>query len=381
MRVALVTAHMSRRAGGLAHSVPAFARALEGVEVRIVGIRDGLAPAEATAWGEIGWPQRAYGPRAFGWAPGMRRALAAFEPDVTDCQGLWIYPSLANLRHARQHRQPYVVTPRGMLDPWALRRSAWKKRLVGAWFERAHLRGATCIRALAPAELEAVRAFGLKGPVALVPNGVALPNLDDATRAADRPRTLLFLGRIHPKKGVGTLLRAWAQAQPETRAAGWRLQVTGWGETEHVRQVERLADSLELDRAGFALTGPRFGEAKEQCFRDASAFVLPSYSEGLPMAVLEAWSYGLPALLTEGCNLPEGFARNAALRVEPTTESLVDGIRTLARSSDTERSQIGAAGRRLVAERFAWPRVAAAMREVYEWTSGGGQPPDCVATD
>ena len=381
MRVALVTAHMSRRAGGLAHSVPAFARALEGVDVRIVGIRDGSAPAEAAEWGELALPRRAYGPRAFGWAPGIDRALAEFEPDVTDCQGLWIYPSLANRKHVSRQRRPYVVTPRGMLDPWALRRSAWKKRLVGAWFEHAHLRGATCIRALAHAELEAVRAFGLKGPVALVPNGVALPNLDNAKRAADRPRTLLFLGRIHPKKGVGTLLKAWAQTQAEARAAGWRLQVTGWGEIGHVRQIEQLAQTLGLDPACFAFTGPRFGAAKAECLRDASAFVLPSHSEGLPMAVLEAWSYRVPALLTDECNLSEGFSRNAAIRIDPTTASLVDGIRTLVRSSDMELSQIGAAGRRLVAERFAWPRVAAAMREVYEWTSTGGQPPDCVATD
>jgi poly(glycerol-phosphate) alpha-glucosyltransferase len=157
--------------------------------------------------------------------------------------------------------------------------------------------------------------------------------------------------------------------------------VTGWGETAHVRQIEQLARSVGLDTAYFAFTGPRFGAAKVECFREASAFVLPSHSEGLPMAVLEAWSYRLPALLTDQCNLPEGFSRNAAIRIDPTIASLVDGIRTLVRSSDTQLTQMGASARMLVAERYAWPRVAAAMRGVYEWVSGGGTPPGCVSTD
>ncbi len=384
MNVALVTAHLSRAAGGVAESILGFSRALNAagtIHVRIFGILDDRHSEDHLAWGPNVEAFRALGPRAFGWAPKMQTAIAEYRPSVVDAQGLWMYPSLASLRQARIGHSPYVITVHGMLDPWALSRAWCKKRAVFWWFERDHLHGAACLRAVSKAEVRAIRGFGLRNPVALVPNGVELPAPSGSNGVRGGPRTLLFLGRIDPKKGISELLRAWASVQSEARRNGWRLQVTGWGAPVYLAQMDQLADELALDPTSFALTEPRFGDAKAQTFEQAAAFVLPSHSEGLPMAVLEAWSHELPALLTDACNLPEGFMSRAALRIEPRPEAIAQGIRALFTMDDASRRCMGRAGRRLVEDRFTWHVVAEQMRDVYEWLVGGGSPPPCVLTD
>jgi glycosyltransferase involved in cell wall biosynthesis len=379
MKAALVMAHLSRASGGLARSVPGLAKALEGhgVQANIIGVRDPLAPDEAADWGSGVHACSSRGPRVIGWSPELARTLAHLDPDVADTQHLWMFPSLAVVRWSKGRRKPFVVTPRGMLDPWAVRRSAWKKRIVRLWFEDAHLKNATCIRALNEAEARAIRAFGLTNPIAIVPNGVDLPALGPDRVPIDPP-TLLFLGRIDPKKGVHELVRAWARLGPAR--GDWRLRLVGWGPAAYVDATRRLIDELSL-AGSIELAGPLFGAAKDEAFRTAEAFILPSRGEGLPMAVLEAWSYALPVLMTPACNLPEGFTAGAALEIGTDPAAIARGIRGLIALPEAERRAMGARGRRLVEERFTWPRVAAAMAEVYRWVAGGGPRPACVGTD
>jgi glycosyltransferase involved in cell wall biosynthesis len=112
--------------------------------------------------------------------------------------------------------------------------------------------------------------------------------------------------------------------------------------------------------------GPAFGKEKEAILRSADAFILPSFSEGLPMSVLEAWAYGLPVVMTPECNLPEGFASGAALEIRSGEGSFQGGMRTLIEMTNHERAAMGMSGRRLVEDRFTWPKVAAQMKALYE---------------
>jgi glycosyltransferase involved in cell wall biosynthesis len=126
--------------------------------------------------------------------------------------------------------------------------------------------------------------------------------------------------------------------------------------------------------------GPQFGDDKAACYRNCDAFILPSLSEGLPMVVLEAWAYGKPVLMTPQCNLPEGFAANAAIRIETSVESIEQGLRELFLTPDSALRGTGERGRALVAGKFTWPKVAAEMKSVYAWALGGGPKPGCVET-
>lgn len=385
MRAALLTPWLGRRGGGIAVVVHALGAALsdEGVEVSLHGV---AADGEDVPMRSKRLPvhlARRYGPAAFGFAPGMQAALAAEAPDLVHAHGLWMYPSLASLSWSRRTRRPVVISPHGMLDPWAVGRSAWKKRLAGLLYEDAHLRRSACLHALCAAEAEALRGFGLDNPIAVIPNGVELPRAvrnDAAEPAVARPegrRTLLFLGRIHPKKGLVQLLHAWAALSADLRHQPWRLVIAGWDQVGHLARLRRLADELGI-RGTVQFAAAQFGDAKRATFAAADAFILPSLSEGLPMAVLEAWSYGLPVIMTPACNLPEGFEHRAALRTEADPEHLVEVLRHVLRMPTEDLRAIGRRGRALVEERFTWPRIGREMARVYAWALGDGPRPGCM---
>lgn len=392
MKVGVLAASISRRAGGLFWSVRSLARCSQaaGCDISVFSPADEFSVDDLGQWQPLDvrvFPR--LGPAAFGYAPRLAAALEGSGADLVHTHGLWMYPSLAAWRWSRRQGRPIVVSPRGMLDPWAVCNSAWKKRVAGALFEHPHLRRAACLHALCEAEYQAIRVYGLRNPVAIIPNGIDLPNKnhDALYRAemADRPgdsRVLLFLSRIHPKKGLPNLLRAWAlarQGQPQC-AAPWRLVIAGWEQDGHQGELQRLTETLGL-LASVQFVGPQYDERKAAMLATADAFVLPSLSEGLPMAVLEAWSYGLPALITPGCNLPEGLAEDAALEMVPEVESIAAALRRLFAMSDLERRAMGGRGRRLVEQRFTWPRVAEQMCGVYRWVLGQGPRPACIVTD
>ncbi len=192
------------------------------------------------------------------------------------------------------------------------------------------------------------------------------------TQSANR-KTLLYLGRLHPKKNISNLIRAWNETFNSQRGSGdrWVLAIAGWDQGGYESELKRIAAGTSV-----VFLGPQFGADKSECYRACDAFILPSLSEGLPMAVLEAWSYAKPVLMTPECNLPEGFEANAALRIGTTPEEIAAGLKVLREMSDDDRSQMGNRGRALVATRFSWPRIGEQMRAVYEWVLGGGAAED-----
>jgi poly(glycerol-phosphate) alpha-glucosyltransferase len=203
------------------------------------------------------------------------------------------------------------------------------------------------------------------------------------TESSEGIKRLLFLGRIHPKKGLSGLLKAWAKIQ-KTKSGiqnyrEWQLVIAGWDQGGHegelgLKVVQRSkhvpcsATAQEAEGEDVVFYGPAFGSEKEQLLRRADAFVLPSLSEGLPMSVLEAWAYGLPVVMTPECHLPEGFASQAALEIRngKMGDSKWSGLQQMLDMSDSDRIEMGRRGRRLVEEKFTWPKVAAQMKALYE---------------
>jgi glycosyltransferase involved in cell wall biosynthesis len=408
---------VSRQAGGLFESVRRLHQELVGnsetlkqrkdevidqglraINVGVLGLRDEFTSLDLADWDPV--PVRTFeicGPRTFGYAPGLYRVLKRTNPDLVHVHGLWQFSSIATVRWHYRSRRPYVVSPHGMLDPWALTNSGCKKRMAWFAYERHHLKKAGCIRALCQSEAESIRALGLSNPICLIPNGVALPEQTQcpATHCAMEngqtslpPKTLLYLGRIHPKKGLAALLRAWAKAQPQS--GDWVLRIVGWDQNGHERQLKQLARDLGIlrdnaasghqARASVFFSGPKFGAAKRQCLGQCDAVVLPSYSEGLPMTILEAWANAKPVLLTPQCNLPEGITAGAAIPIDPNPEAIVAGLQQLFQTDRAALKSMGARGRELVKRQFSWPKIVAEVKAVYQWLDRGGPKPGCILT-
>jgi glycosyltransferase involved in cell wall biosynthesis len=287
--------------------------------------------------------------------------------DVVHVHGLWHYPHWRSSRAARRFGKPCVVSPHGMLSPRALGHRAYRKRLYWRLFEHHRISGAASVHALTQAEREQYRRVVKSGRCFIVPAGIRL----DGDAASERPKsrkngaakTILFLGRIHPIKGLDLLLPAFARClktQPS-----WELILAGADEGGYAGKISTLVRKLKLEE-NVKMPGLVGGPQRARLLREADVFVLPSYSEGFSVAVLEAMAEALPVLMTNQCGFPQAARAGAARIVPATEEGLTEGLQQLMGMSDGERYRMGLKGRELVGREYAWPMVARKMIGAYE---------------
>ena len=237
IRAALLVKSSSRNGTGVTVAARSLAQALmagDGVKLDVLAIDDQHSAEDAGQWAPLR-PEvfPSYGPQAIRYAPALYRRLSDLKVDLVHTHALWVYTSMAASKWARRTGRPLIVSPHGMLDPWAVQNSRWKKRLAGWMYENAHLRRANCLHALCQSEAESIRAFGLTNPIAVIPNGINLPSESGADAAAwsdrvpEHDRVMLFLSRIHPKKNLMGLLQGWSQVE---NRQGWHLAIAGMDE-------------------------------------------------------------------------------------------------------------------------------------------------------
>lgn len=360
--------------GGTSVSVPALAHAI---------LEDGRYDNDVVHFG--GAPSAPAGgrranPLALLLPTRARRDLerTVSRSDVVHVHGIWTSHAVATVRLARRHRKPLVVSAHGMLDEWALGQKRWKKVPYAAIVERRNLRAADCLRALTSVEADSYRAFGLRNPIAIVPNGVSIPEHVDANAFLDRyphlrgQRLLLFVGRLHPKKGVDLLVDAWRQIC--ARFPDVHLVLAGPDEGGL-----KLA-GLERDRidpgARITVTGLLCAEQKWALLASGSVFALPSFSEGLSMAVLEALAAGLPVVMTRGCNFREAEHLESTFMTEPAVRTLRESLESVLLRPAGELRSRGAAGARFVRSHYSWRSVGDRMADTYDWLRRGRAPFD-----
>jgi poly(glycerol-phosphate) alpha-glucosyltransferase len=392
MNVSMLAPYISRRGGGVTDCVRSLSQFLQNkhdIHVDVISVEDRFSAEDRTLWGDLSVHLVASKYAAFRYAPDLSHQLSSLTPDLVHTHGIWTYLSVVATRWSKSRdglsARPYIVSTHGMLDPWALHNSRWKKIIAGFVFERRHLENATCIHAINRAEAAAIRAFGLENPICIIPNGVEVRASDAANRTPPWTahmvrgrKVLLYLGRLHPKKGLSILFRGWKKASE--REKGWTLVITGWDQGGYLRELEQLTRELNIgDSVQF--TGPLFGEARDAAYQNADAFILPSLSEGQPLVVLEAWSHARPVIMTPQCNLPEGFEKRAAIRMSATVEGAARALEELFALEESALQEIGRRGRDLVTDNFSWSQIASQMFAVYKWMLGRSTPPNRVLFD
>ena len=297
--------------------------------------------------------------------------------DGVHIHGLWEHSTAAAARIARTLRKPYIISTHGMLEPWALKNKALKKKIYSALVERGNLRSAACLHALTHAEARDYRRYGLTGPIAVIPNGVHIPesispdpflNHFPAMRGK---RIILFMGRIHFKKGLDILVKSWASLAKQWPDA--HLVLAG-PDFENTRaSVEALAVEHGI-REKILFTGMLRNELKWSALAASQCFVLPSYSEGLSVSVLEAMGVGLPVIVTEQCNLPEVETSGTGWLIKSEIPSLTSSLSSFLNNSSRVNMEIGHRGRQLVKDRYNWTSVTERMINLYRWVQDGGTP-------
>jgi glycosyltransferase involved in cell wall biosynthesis len=290
--------------------------------------------------------------------------------DLVHANAVFSYANLPAYWACQQQKIPYLVTPRGMLEPWALSYKAWKKRLYYNLFEKPALQQASAIQTLAKKEAEGVKILDLKAPIVVVPNGVHKQDFETLPEPENfyskfpetRNKTLiLFLGRIDPKKGLDLLSTAFAKIH--TLFPHTHLIVAGQDNIGYLSVVkDYFAQAGCIDAVTF--TGMLTGSLKHSALAAANIYVAPSYSEGFSMSVLEGMASGLPCVITTGCNFSEAASAQAAYVVDVNAEELADAL-TKCLQNPQQAKQMGNRARQLVFENYTWERVASQLIEIY----------------
>ncbi len=305
-----------------------------------------------------------------------RALMASCDIDVFHIHGLWRMPNVYPAKAARRYGRPLVLSPHGMLGKDALRFSRQAKRVFWAFAQGEAVRQVNCFHATSEQEYEEIRNFGLKQPVAIIPHGIDAPPLDMVLAAHEQSPApyVVSLGRIHPKKALDRLIRAWAlivQDFPQ-----WQLKIVGPSEIGYADQLQRLTKELSLDAV--QISGPIFGQEKLALLRDAELFALPTLNENFAMTVPESLVCGTPVISSKGAPW-SGLETNACgWWIEHGVESLAAALRRAMSLSKDQRHEMGMRGRLWMERDFVWASVGQRMTEVYRWLIKGGERPASV---
>jgi glycosyltransferase involved in cell wall biosynthesis len=293
--------------------------------------------------------------------------------EIIHLHGMWSpFLAIAALV-AHINRIPYIISPHGCLEPWALSYKKIKKDIAMWTYQGMALRAASMFVATANQEAESIRRLGYRQPIAVIPNGVDVALLTKPDLQA-RPKTILFLSRVHPKKGLLDLVEAWCMC----RQPGWKIVIAGGDEGGYRQVVEALIHAKGL-QSDFEFTGFVDGKRKQSCFDAATLFILPTYSENFGIAIAEALANELPVITTTGAPWRDLMTHRCGWWVAPGVRGVTDALIAAMACSPDELHAMGKRGRELVINKYSWSHIGATGLETSNWLLDQLKPkPDAI---
>jgi glycosyltransferase involved in cell wall biosynthesis len=290
---------------------------------------------------------------------GLGAVLDEFRPELVYDFGIWRRENAFSFIAARKRRVPWIVSPRGMLEPWSRSYKRLKKDIAWRVYQKRILKRADALVATSLMEQENLRDLKLDAPVWLVPNGVELPPPRPASQP-QRLRRALFLSRLHPKKQPELLIRAWSKLDP----AGWQLTLAGPADDNYRAELARLV-AQSSKGSPIELLPEVGGQAKQELLFDSDLFVLPTLSENFGVAIVEALAHEIPVITTSATPWSEVAERGCGWIVAPTPTALEQALETALHTDLGELQQMGRRGREL-AKDYSWQRTAEKLKAYCE---------------
>ncbi len=379
MKILLFTYSITRNGGGLFHAVRDLFtnHTFDKHQIELFSyVEKGMEEDQAT-WNNL--PMQLFNPGVLLYSHKAQTSLQRSDADIFHMEGLWRYPQILMAVWKSHRNEPIVCSPHGMLAPYIIKNQGVVKRCIAKLFFQKGLEAVDCYHALCKSEMEEIRAYGLKQPIAVIPNGINMPDSNLHFQKSDTKKHLLYLGRLHKKKGIDLLLNALASLKNANAPLleDWQIDIVGWDHENCKIELEQIVAENHLEDI-VIFHGGLFGEDKQRMYAIADGYILPSHSEGLPMTVLEAWSWKVPVIITPECHLPEGYEANAAIRIEDNVDSVEQGLTKFFSLHEDERKQLGLNGYELVKRNFTWDVSAQKMLQVYNWLQGKADKPAFV---
>lgn len=289
--------------------------------------------------------------------------LDELKPDVVHVNTCWLPMSAIAQKVAQKRGIKVVLSPHGMLEPWILHRHYWTKKVPAMLlYQKSAVRNADLLHATAETERSNLFSLGWNNQVVVIPNGVDVGSIEMKT-LWERKKKILFLSRVHIKKGVNFLIEAVSVLRDELR--GYEVIIAGEGEADYIAELKRMAVSSHVEHI-VRFAGGVYGEEKWQLMRDADLFVLPTHSENFGIVVAEALASGTPVITTVGTPWRELDEFHCGWQAEIGTKPLVAALKDFLHKSPDELSVMGANGRKLVEEKYSTACIARMMMLLYE---------------
>lgn len=365
MKVLHVISSLSRDGGGPSRSAQGLVAGLNraGIETWLMTLRHGDEP----------WVD---GVKHFANGERFEDVALRVKPQIVHLHGLWSLALHKCAAICRRRRIPYVIAPRGMLEPWSLRQKWLKKRIARFLYQDRDLKFAAALHATAESEAEQFKTLGFKNPVIISPNGVNVPDkslvISRQSLGGGEKRRALFVSRMHPKKGVMELVEAWHKLVVSDQSlvvSAWRCElvytVSGDFEKEYEAKVKARVKELCLEDS-FVFTGSLNDDEKWAAYARADLFVLPTYSENFGIVVAEALWARVPVITTKGTPWSELNERKCGWWIDTGVEPLTKTLSEATVLDIATRREMGANGRRLVEEKYTWDAVVKNMVAGYE---------------
>ena len=298
------------------------------------------------------------------------KKMFLFRPNLIDVQGLWSSASLFNLIYNKLRPTPYVVTPRGMLEKWALNQSYFKKLIYYHLIEKYHLKNAACLRATSDMEMNTFKKLGFKNKIINIPNSIKIPKINLKFKIKKKKR-ILFLNRIHEKKGISELLNAWKHIH--NKYLDWELVICGFDENGYRDKMIKLSNDLKLNRVvwkDFVM-----GKDKDKLFRSSDLFVLLSHSENFGLSIAEALSFGLPVITTTNTPWKDLEKYKCGWCIDLKMKKIVKTIENAICLNPKKIISMGKRGRAWVVRDFSDQSIAPKLQSAYNWILNKGPKP------
>ncbi len=375
MKICIFTESIDKKDGGPSRSVPILARGLAelGLDVTLMAVETDEMNThllDGTSVKLITVPSKTS-------QNGYTNLLKQGGYDIIHSQCIWV-PSYHKVAvAARMLNIPIIITPRGTLEPWSLEQKKWKKRLALLLYQNNDLQKASCILATAQMEAEHVRELGIKTPIAIIPNGIDISEYKcrTFTEKATVKKQIVFLSRIHIKKGIEFLINAWQELYE--KYPDWRIVIAGNGEDSYIEQLKSLIKERGLAHC-IEIIPPVFGDEKHKLYCESSLFVLPSFSENFGMVIAEAMSCGLPCITTTGTPWEELNEKGIGWCIELSHENLVNALSGAINLGTEALFDMGQRGSQHIRNTYQYTEVASKNEAVYDWIVNGKEKPSYV---
>lgn len=297
------------------------------------------------------------------WRKRVAEMMEVVKPDIVHVNCCWMPACAAVQRIAQKHGYKVVLTPHGMLEPWIIKRHYWTRKVPALLlYQKAAVRKADCIQSTAESERDNILKLGYNSNIKVVKLGIDADGIE-MKKSWKKTRQILFLSRVHVKKGINFLIEAAAVLRSELQ--GYNILVAGEGDADYVTEMKRMiADNGLQDIV--QLVGGVYGDEKWRLFQTSDFFVLPTHSENFGLAIAESLASGTPVITTVGTPWHDLNDTNSGAWIEIGTQPLVETLRKFLALSDDELEAMGRNGRRLIEEKYSAHVMAKEMMEVYE---------------